>query len=213
MKNSSTWLAGALLCAATSSQAALVFEGGTAPALIDPTKEAVYFTETMDQSGVGVYTVTNNTTDSYLTAIGISNVGALAWIGTPGQNFGCYSTWCYSSKELDASNWATEMIDYDGNTGMDIFGDIGNVLDPGDNMINFYMAEDGELGPGDSWDGFLFTNAAVNSQMFVILSGPGGSLYASGGQPLSAVPVPAAIWLFGSGLLGLVGIARRKQAG
>ena len=28
----------------------------------------------------------------------------------------------------------------------------------------------------------------------------------------SAVPVPAAVWLFGSGLLGLVGIARRKQA-
>ena len=27
-----------------------------------------------------------------------------------------------------------------------------------------------------------------------------------------AVPVPAAVWLFGSGLLGLVGIARRKQA-
>jgi hypothetical protein len=27
-----------------------------------------------------------------------------------------------------------------------------------------------------------------------------------------AIPVPAAVWLFGSGLLGLVGIARRKQA-
>jgi len=26
----------------------------------------------------------------------------------------------------------------------------------------------------------------------------------------SAVPVPAAVWLFGSGLLGLIGIARRK---
>ncbi len=26
------------------------------------------------------------------------------------------------------------------------------------------------------------------------------------------IPVPAAVWLFGSGLLGLVGIARRKQA-
>ena len=26
-----------------------------------------------------------------------------------------------------------------------------------------------------------------------------------------AVPVPAAVWLFGSGLLGLVGVARRKQ--
>jgi hypothetical protein len=29
---------------------------------------------------------------------------------------------------------------------------------------------------------------------------------------IHAVPVPAAVWLFGSGLLGLVGIARRKKA-
>jgi len=28
---------------------------------------------------------------------------------------------------------------------------------------------------------------------------------------MSAVPVPAAIWLFGSGVLGLVGMARRRQ--
>ena len=28
----------------------------------------------------------------------------------------------------------------------------------------------------------------------------------------SAVPIPAALWLFGSGLLGLIGIARRKKA-
>jgi len=29
---------------------------------------------------------------------------------------------------------------------------------------------------------------------------------------MSAVPIPAAVWLFGSGLLGLIGIARRKQS-
>lgn len=29
----------------------------------------------------------------------------------------------------------------------------------------------------------------------------------------STIPIPAAFWLFGSGLLGLVGIARRKKAG
>lgn len=30
---------------------------------------------------------------------------------------------------------------------------------------------------------------------------------------VSAVPVPSAVWLFGSGLLGLIGIARRKAGG
>ncbi|MDH5570643.1 MAG: VPLPA-CTERM sorting domain-containing protein [Gammaproteobacteria bacterium] len=29
--------------------------------------------------------------------------------------------------------------------------------------------------------------------------------------PISAVPVPAAVWLFGSGLIGLAGVARRKK--
>ena len=47
----------------------------------------------------------------------------------------------------------------------------------------------------------------------------GGSLYnvhfADGSLlqvDVRVVPVPAAVWLFGSGLLGLVGIARRKKA-
>ena len=33
-----------------------------------------------------------------------------------------------------------------------------------------------------------------------------------GGWSVSAVPLPAAVWLFGSGLIGLFGIARRKRA-
>ncbi|MGB5717515.1 MAG: VPLPA-CTERM sorting domain-containing protein [Gammaproteobacteria bacterium] len=28
----------------------------------------------------------------------------------------------------------------------------------------------------------------------------------------AVVPLPAAVWLFGSGLLGLIGIARRRSA-
>jgi hypothetical protein len=39
--------------------------------------------------------------------------------------------------------------------------------------------------------------------------------YASGGSEgfvNNPVPVPAAVWLFGSGLIGLVGVARRKRA-
>lgn len=45
---------------------------------------------------------------------------------------------------------------------------------------------------------------------------PGSNIrYVSGGSATviaSTVPVPAAIWLFGSGLLGLTGLARRKKA-
>ena len=37
-----------------------------------------------------------------------------------------------------------------------------------------------------------------------------GSLLTAKAGPV--VPVPAAVWLFGSGLLGLVGVARRKKA-
>ena len=32
-----------------------------------------------------------------------------------------------------------------------------------------------------------------------------------GGPPAGVIPVPAAVWLFGSGLLGLVGVARRSR--
>lgn len=47
----------------------------------------------------------------------------------------------------------------------------------------------------------------------------GGDWYTADGKALShitfynsgVVPVPAAVWLFGSGLLGLVGVARRKR--
>jgi hypothetical protein len=31
------------------------------------------------------------------------------------------------------------------------------------------------------------------------------------GGHVSAVPVPAAVWLFGSGLIGLTGLAKRKK--
>ena len=38
--------------------------------------------------------------------------------------------------------------------------------------------------------------------------GSGNSMYVTS---VSAVPVPAAVWLFGSGFLGLIGVARRKK--
>jgi hypothetical protein len=42
------------------------------------------------------------------------------------------------------------------------------------------------------------------------LGGPRGK-YKTTGLAVTSVPVPATAWLFGSGLLGLVGVARRKH--
>ena len=73
------------------------------------------------------------------------------------------------------------------------------------------------IAQGVFWsDSFTFNIAAGSSVLF---DWSWGEAYASGfAKPnidfavfASPVPVPAAVWLFGSGLLGLVGIARRKK--
>jgi hypothetical protein len=56
-----------------------------------------------------------------------------------------------------------------------------------------------------------FYNGLLNTPATMPASVPSYTLPGSGfGQ--SAVPIPAAAWLFGSGLLGLIGIARRNKA-
>jgi len=55
-----------------------------------------------------------------------------------------------------------------------------------------------------------FYNGLVNTPATMPASVPSHTLPGSGfGQ--AAVPIPAAVWLFGSGLLALVGMARRKK--
>lgn len=55
---------------------------------------------------------------------------------------------------------------------------------------------------------FAFTQV-LDTDSITIGTGPGSVVYM--GNWVAAVPVPGAVWLFGSGLLGLVGMARRKK--
>jgi len=57
-----------------------------------------------------------------------------------------------------------------------------------------------------------FTKALAPGDYFLTWHDSGGPIAYSVIIETSPVPVPAAIWLFGSGLLGLVGVARRKKA-
>jgi hypothetical protein len=68
---------------------------------------------------------------------------------------------------------------------------LGSLLAPG--SFNF------DATPGDYFVSFFG---------FADLSAPQLGQY---GIEISQVPVPAAVWLFGSGLIGLVGVARRRK--
>jgi hypothetical protein len=65
---------------------------------------------------------------------------------------------------------------------------------------------------------YLLVQTTVTNNSLVLSSGSVGGIAAPSGLAgiqllqVSAVPVPGAIWLFGSGLLGMVGMAIRKKA-
>jgi hypothetical protein len=56
----------------------------------------------------------------------------------------------------------------------------------------------------------MWTASGVNDQGQIAAAIVGGGAY-QGVLVLTPVPVPAAVWLFGSGLAGLAGLARRRM--
>jgi len=65
---------------------------------------------------------------------------------------------------------------------------------------------------GSSYNGFLMTDGPFAGALFDFQLTSSFLAFVENPYPTySAVPVPSAVWLFGSGLLGLVGLARRKS--
>ena len=60
----------------------------------------------------------------------------------------------------------------------------------------------------EDFETFIFTPGFTDLTRVEV----GSVIFSMDNLVVSAVPVPAAVWLFGSGLLGLVGVARRKSS-
>jgi len=73
----------------------------------------------------------------------------------------------------------------------------------GNDWFRLAISTDG----GTNWSGDISSSPAGTNLLNVTFSD--GTVLA---VDIKVVPVPAAVWLFGSGLLGLVGIARRRRS-
>jgi hypothetical protein len=95
----------------------------------------------------------------------------------------------------DVSSFLTGVTTKDFDIAVLTFSTVGLGTSPLDLSVGTYTGSGSDIVWGDG-DGFAIPQPT----------------YADGSVMVSAVPVPAAVWLFGSGLLGLIGVARRHNA-
>ena len=125
---------------------------------------------------------------------------------------------CGYNVDTATSELASMFYDTLGNLAY--YDTLGNGPQPG-----YGLANTGPLTSFQSWGYWYGVESAFNtSNAWIFGTGTGFqsqsaktfNAYAlvvhSGDVGVSAVPVPAAVWLFGSGLLGLLGVAKRKRA-
>ena len=101
-----------------------------------------------------------------------------------------------------------ELIAWDSGAGT-LTGSNGSLAIDGDFVIAAICSLCGNVWTGGDIDyGSELTVPGADTYAIVFDGISGFELTAD----LSPVPVPGAVWLFGSGLLGLVGVARRKKS-
>ncbi len=196
----STLLAFGLLLA-TSANAAVVEE---------------YWIEQGFGVGEGGFTITNDTTQTiYGFAVGVTRADQSTYDGPLGLNWVSALTTEEGWNNGYAVNWAEDYFTVDTQSiGVfsELFPDFSQVVIyayiPSELMIEGAPASRG-LAAGETESGFKFFTAELASP-FITFDQNYSLLETGDTLHVAPVPVPAALWLFISGVLGLIGVARRK---
>lgn len=127
------------------------------------------------------------------------NANGILLQGTAAQIAAASKSGILSANSLGAANGA-------------FINQTGKTTALGANASLFYAAQDYSLGGNAADPAFLqqFGNSAFSA--VVNLSTAGDLTYTLAAAPVSAVPVPAAAWLMGSGLMAIGGVIRRRKA-
>ena len=137
---------------------------------------------------------------------------------TAGANFGASISYTGLYNPQDANPVMTLFWDNGGSyypvasTDPDAFGASFNFTPWADG--NYFLAITADFNQGvDAFGNFSSDSAFQSTQDILGTSWAAfaGGSFTSFDYTVSTVPVPAAAWLFGSGLLGLAGIARRRD--
>lgn len=173
-------------------------------------------TGTIDGSGNVSFTPTGR-----LGAVSGFPLFDLAWNINDASN--CTSTGCVSNGNTVITSFTSgTFVGAAGSLAGKALTSLGDVNSDGITDYAGTIVSGGQV--GSSWGGFfgavyyevwkfqLISDASNTASGFSVdtVYGTAGGDFAQ--YTASAVPVPAAVWLFGSGLLGLVGVARRKTA-
>jgi hypothetical protein len=78
-------------------------------------------------------------------------------------------------------------------------------------LTGLYLAIDIN-GTGVAFSGDILGTTSLGGDIGDFVRDRNGMLFEIGSSVVSAVPVPAAVWLFGTALLGLVGFSKRRKA-
>jgi hypothetical protein len=156
--------------------------------------------------GAGRYITTNGTGDALSNVTGKKPGNIGVWGSGLQRDLGLLNANLGSANSVVGASAATAGI-YDANaTGAAAWnwylnGPVNGVIGLGTPAFLY----------GVTGNGATLTNVQTY-QLATLTLAANGTLTAVGNTPPSAVPLPAAVWLLGSGLLGLAGVGRRKAA-